>query len=62
MEQRPGTVRLAFIVMGGVVIALLFIGCLSAWRNPEVDLATKAMDTLGLLGAAVVGYFFGKAS
>jgi len=62
MEQKSGTVRLAFLVLGGVVISMLFIGCLSAWNNPDISLATKSMDTLGLLGAAVVGYFFGKAT
>jgi len=59
--EKPGTVRIAFIVLGGVVVAFVFIGGLAAWHNPDVSLATKAMDTLGLLGAAVVGYFFGKS-
>lgn len=62
MEQKPGTVRIALIVLGGAVLCLMFIGALSAWNNPDISLATKAMDTLGLLGAAVVGYFFGKVS
>jgi len=62
MDDKKGLVRVALVAIIGVVIGLLFMGGLSAWHNPDAALATKALDTLGLIGMGVIGYFFGKAS